>query len=88
MGRPQQFAGRIDVANLRPDVFTPCAQADDGSWMAFEAVVYVKARKRKVRVAILQRYDAVGKFSAHTSLVSTDLDQNGADLILSYTSRF
>ena len=87
-GAPKQFAGRVDVANLRPDVFTPCAVADDGSWTAFEAVVYVKAWKRKARVVVLQRYDTEGAFCSHTTLVSTDLQQEGAELILSYTSRF
>ena len=87
-GRPKQFAGRIDVANLRPDVFTPCAVADDGTWTAFEAVVYVKAWKRKARVVVMQRYNRVGKFCSHSTLVSTDLAQSGADLILCYTSRF
>ncbi len=87
-GRPKQFAGRIDVANLRPDVFTPGAVADDGSWTVCEAVAYVKAWKRKARVVILQRYDMADEFRSHTSLVSTDLDQDGADLVLIYTSHF
>ena len=87
-GAPKRYAGRVEAAKLREDVFTPCAVAEDGAWRAFEAVVYVKAWKRKARVVVIQRYDSQGNYATHPTLASTDLAQSGADLVLSYTSRF
>ncbi len=87
-GAPKQYDGRVEVTHLRPDVFILCAQGDDGSWTAFEAVAYIKAWKRKAKVVVIHRYDTAGNICSHSTLASTDLHQSGADLVLSYTCRF
>jgi hypothetical protein len=38
-GAPRKYDGRIDTRKLRPDVFTPCCKADDGSWIGYTASV-------------------------------------------------
>ncbi len=48
----------------------------------------LQAWKRSARVVVIQRYDTQGDFCSHSTQVSTDLGQSGADLVLSYASRF
>lgn len=40
-GRPQKYDDRIDLYHLREDKVRPCAQVDDGSWIAYEPVANV-----------------------------------------------
>lgn len=87
-GAPKRYEGKVDFRALRQDVFTPCAVADNGSWTAWEAVVYVKAWKRKARVVILHRYDDKGQVCGHTTFACTDTALDGGNIILSYQARF
>ena len=87
-GAPRRYDGSINYKALRADTFTPCAVAADKSWTAFEAVVYVKAWKRKARVVVQQRYDDQGKVTSHTTFASTDTALSGGEIILAYQARF
>ncbi len=87
-GAPKRYDGKVDTPSLRQDIFTPCAQADDKSWMAFEAIVYVKAWKRKAKVVVMLRYDDQGKVCGHSTFACTDVALNGGDIVLSYQARF
>lgn len=87
-GAPRKYGGRVDARKLRPDVFTPCCQADDGSWIGYTAVVNVKAWKRPARVVIVHDFDEQGKITGHRIYVSTDLSLNGGELLHIYQCRF
>ena len=87
-GAPKRYDGRLDYRAVRRDVFVPCAAADDGSWKAFTAVVYVKAWKRKARVVIVEQYDDRGVITSHSTLSCTDLALDGGEILLAYRCRF
>ena len=87
-GRPKTYDGKVDPTDLRADLFTPCAVADDGSWRAFEAVVHVNAWQRAARVVIIHRYDRLGTRTGYTILVSTDVHLSGGEIVLAYKARF
>ena len=86
--RPKKYDGRVKPRDLRPDVFTPCAQDQNGKWMAYEAVVQVKAWKRAARVVIVHDYDQPGNIKAHRIYVSSDEHLDGGELLHMYQSRF
>jgi hypothetical protein len=50
-GAPKKYDGQIKPIELRPDVFTVCAKANDESWVAYQAVVHIRSWKRKAIVA-------------------------------------
>ncbi len=87
-GAPRKYDGRVDARSLRSDVFTPCCQADDGSWIGYTAVVNIKAWKRPARVVIVHDLDGNGKVTGHRIYVSTDLSLDGGELLHIYQCRF
>lgn len=87
-GAPRKYDGKVTIKDLRPDVFTPCVMADDGSWEARQAVIYIKAWRRKAKVVVLRSYDKKGKLTSHSTLACTDLALDGGEVILTYQARF
>ena len=87
-GAPKKYDGRVDPRDLRPDKFTPCCQAADGTWCAYEGTAYVKAWRRWVRLVVVQNFDAEGKVIGHALLVSTDERLHGGEVKLRFESRF
>jgi hypothetical protein len=87
-GAPRKYDGRVDARKLRPDVFTPCCQADNGSWVGYTAIVNIKAWKRNARVVIVHDLDEEAKVTGHRIYVSTDLRLDGGELIHIYQCRF
>jgi len=87
-GRPKTYDGRIDPKNLRHDQFCVCAKAEDGSWIAYEAVVNVKAWKRNVRLVVEHRLDENGQVKSYKLYASTDLSMPGGDVKHAYNSRY
>lgn len=83
-GRPRQFEGRVDAYNLREDQ----AQAEDGSWIAYELIANVQAWKRTARLIIIQQLDTEGRVKQVRILATTDLDRGGAESLFNYHSRF
>ena len=87
-GAPRKYEGRVDARQLRPDVFTPCCQGDDGSWIGYTAVVNVKAWKRQARVVIVHDLDENTNVTGHRIYVSTDTQLDGGELLHIYQCRF
>lgn len=87
-GRPKQFDGRVNPLELHDDQFTPCAKAQDGSWIAYEAVVNVKAWKRNVRLVVEHTLDENGQIKSYKLYVCTDTQQCGGQVKHAYNSRF
>lgn len=87
-GRPRTFNGRVSVRALSEEVFTSCAQADDGSWIAYTAVVNIKAWKRKARVVVVHDLNEQGDVKGHRIYVTTDCSLDGGVVLHMYQCRF
>lgn len=87
-GRPKQYDGRIDPKNLREDQFSICAKAEDGTWVAYEAVVNVRAWKRSVRILIEHTLDENGDIKSYKIYACTDTSMSGGEIKHAYNSRF
>lgn len=87
-GRPKKYDGQIDLMNLRADQFSPCAKAQDGSWIAYEAVVNIRSWKRKVRLVVEHKLDKQGNIKNYILYACTDLQMSGGEVKLAYNSRF
>ena len=87
-GRPQKYDGRIDLYNLREDKVRPCAQADDGSWIAYELVANVQAWKRNVKLVVIHELLEDGTIKTARLIACTDVDKNGGEVLFAYHSRF
>jgi len=87
-GRPKVFDGRIDPLNLREDQFCPCAQASDGSWTAYQAVVNIRAWKRNVLLVIEQAKDKIGNVTSYKLYACTNTNRCAAQVRYAYNCRF
>ena len=87
-GRPKQFDGQIDPRNLRQDYFKILDQAANDSWMAYHAVVNVRAWKRSASVVIIHFFDENGEIKSHRILASTDLEMSGSRVKYNYEARY
>jgi hypothetical protein len=85
-GRKKSFDGKIDVKNLDLSQFKPCIKETD--WTAFEALVYVKSLKRRVKVVVIQYYKSDNSIKNCKIFISTDSTMAGTDLYLYYHLRF
>ena len=87
-GRPRQYDGRIDFYNLRAHKARPCAQADDGSWIAYELVANVQAWKRNVKLVVVHELNDDGSIKTARLIACTNLDKDGGEVLFAYHSRF
>lgn len=87
-GRKKTYDGRIDPKNLREDQFSICAKAEDGTWIAYEAIVHIRSWKRKVPVVIEQVLDKNGEVKAYILYACTDIHMSGGEIKHAYNSRF
>ncbi|RME97871.1 MAG: hypothetical protein D6772_09820 [Bacteroidetes bacterium] len=87
-GRPQQYDGRVDLYHLRADKVRPCAQADDGSWIAYELVANVQAWKRNVKLVVVHELNDDGSIKTARLIACTDLDKDRGEVLFAYHSRF
>lgn len=87
-GRPKQYDGRIDPKNLREDQFSVCAKAEDNSWIAYEAVVNIRAWKRSARIVIEHTLDENGDIKSYKIYACTDTNMSGGEVKHAYNSRF
>lgn len=87
-GAPRQFTARVKVKELDKKVFTQCAAAEDNSWVAYSAIVNVKAWKRSASVVIVHDLSGEGEITGHRIYVSTDLSVKGEKTLHMYQSRY
>ena len=87
-GRPKQYDGRVDPFDLRKDQFKVFDQAEDGSWIAYEAIVNVRAWKRSVSIVIIHELDDKGNIKSYRILASTDTTMSGSQVKYAYESRY
>ena len=87
-GRPKTYDGSIDVRNLRMDHVCACAQAKDGSWIAYELVADVQAWKRTAKLIIVHELRTDGTIKSVRTIASTNLAMDGGEVLLAYHSRF
>ncbi len=84
-GRPKRFAGRVDVKHLDTNYFA--LDMDTEELKIYSAVVYAKAFKRDVKLAVAVFFKD-GKEVARKLYFSTDLEQEGVRVVRYYRSRF
>jgi hypothetical protein len=84
-GRPKKFRGRINIDDLDPNYFTKVSCNEDLA--IYTAVVYSKAFKRDIRLAVAVFYYD-GSEVARKLYFSTDLHQAGEQIVRFYRSRF
>jgi hypothetical protein len=87
-GRPKTYDGRINPYALREDHFTPCAQAEDGSWAAYQSTVNVQSWKRNAKVVIVHHLDDQGQVKSAKIYACTDTGMDGAEVLHAYQCRF
>jgi len=84
-GAPKKFSGKIDVKNIDVKYFSSDLRTED--MCIYSAVVYSKAFKRDIKLAIAVFYKK-GKEVARKLYFSTDLEQAGEKIVRYYRSRF
>ena len=88
-GRRKTYDGKVDPRNLRLDIFQVCDQAEDGTWISYEAIVQVQAWKRAARVVIHHLLDPkTGKIVKHRIYAGTDVELSGKKLVHAYRCRY
>lgn len=84
-GRPKKFEGRIDVKNLDTTYFDKVVCNDE--LCIYSAVVYSKAFKRNIKLAVAVFFNN-GKENTRKLYFSTNLEQDGLQIVQYYRSRF
>lgn len=84
-GAPKKFRGKVDVKNLDTTYFKLDLSEEETE--VYSAVVYSKAFKRDIKLAIAIFYKD-GKEIARKLYFSTDLKQDGQKIVRYYRSRF
>jgi hypothetical protein len=84
-GAPKKFSGLVDINNFDPNQFS--LDLSNEEITIYSAVVYSKAFKRDIKLAIAIFYKH-GKEMARKLFFSTDLRQTGEKIVAYYQSRF
>ena len=87
-GRPKQYDGKVDPFHLCKDQFKVFDQAPDGSWVAYEAVLNIRAWKRSASVVIIHHLDEKGAIKSYRILACTDIKMSGSQVKYAYEARF
>ena len=88
-GRPQKFAGKIDLKNLDMSVFTEDYTVDGKLvYKMYTAIVWAVSLGREVRVVIVDYVDADKKRQARKVFFSTDTTMSARDIFDIYRTRF
>jgi Transposase DDE domain. len=85
-GRPKQYDGKLNVNNPNMHYFTPEEQT--AQYLTYSAVVYSKALKRKIRLALVIFPDTNGQPSVRKLYFSTDTSMTACLVFKYYRSRF
>lgn len=84
-GRPNKFAGKINVNNINKEYFV--LNSFDKDSHVYSAIVYSKALKRNIRIVFVE-YMANGEKKSHKIYFSTDTELNANLILLYYHNRF
>lgn len=85
-GKPRQFDGKI-IAK-KPDLSHFTCVHQDKELRIYEAVVYAKALKRKVKLALTQYFDDKGNIKTTKLYFCTDVNLAGWYIVKYYKNRF
>lgn len=84
-GRPRQYDGKIDFAELKPNYFN-CIEQNDKTKI-FSAIVYSKSLKREINLVIVFTKGKSTKWT-HKLYFSTDFDMKAESILEYYQARF
>ncbi len=88
-GRPQKFAGKVDLKNLDMNVFTEDYTAEGKLvYKMYTAVVWAVSLGCEVRVVLVDYEDAEKKRQARKVFFSTDPSMSARDIFDIYRTRF
>ena len=88
-GRPQKFAGKVDLAELDMNVFREETSTDGNqTYRLYTADVWAVSLGREVRVVIVDYIDTDKKRQTRKVFFSTDLTKSAKDIFDIYRTRF
>ncbi len=88
-GRPQKFAGKVDLKHLDMNIFKEEYSVDDKLvYKLYTAEVWAVSLGREVRVVIVDYLDTDKKTQARKVFFSTDLTLSARDIFDIYRTRF
>ena len=89
-GRPKTVDGKVELSNLRTDVFTEerIDMGDGKEAVVYSAVVWATSLKRKVKVAVVDCMEPGKKNHTRKVFFSTDTGMPAADIVETYRVRF
>lgn len=87
-GRPKRYAGKIDFSNLCEESFEACAIDEKGKWKAYYARVNSATLGRDIGLVVVHDLRDDGSIKKHRLYFSTDLSQNGGEILHMYQCRF
>ena len=88
-GRPQKYAGRVDLKNLDMSVFSEeCITEGKTSFRMYSAVVNAISLERDVKVVIVDYEDTEKKRQVRKVFFSTDTGMSAKDIFEIYRTRF
>jgi hypothetical protein len=89
-GRPKVTEGKVNLNELRKDVFKEVTYSDTEGKEAtlYTAIVWATSLKRKVQVVIVDCQDPNKKTQTRKTFFSTDLDMSAKDIMDTYKTRF
>ena len=88
-GRPQKFAGKVDLKNLDMSVFNEEYTVDGKLvYKMYSAVVWAVSLEREVRVVIVDYVDSDKKRQTRKVFFSTDTTMSARDIFDIYRTRF
>lgn len=83
-GRPKKYEGKIDLNNINQKYFTKINECEE--YTDYQAIVYSKALKRNINLVVRKLHsDSKNK---NLLFFSTDLKQEGSEIIEFYKNRF
>ena len=87
-GRPKKYDGKVDPFQLRKDQFKFFDEAEDRSWIAYHAVVNVRAWKRSASLVIVHDLDKTGNIKSYRIFACTDIEMSGTQVKFNYEARY
>ena len=88
-GRPQKFAGKVDINNLDMNIFSEDYTAEGKFvYRLYTAVVWAVSLAREVRVVVVDYLDSDKKRQTRKVFFSTDTSMSARDIFDIYRTRF